>query len=49
MVIFLEEVRTVEQVVECGVVVRDTFTLVFPLVSLAKKIIISNVPPFIEN
>ena len=30
--------RKVEQVVECGGVVRDTFTLVFSLVSPANKI-----------
>lgn len=49
VVIFLEVVRKVKQVVECGVVVRDTFTLVFPLVSPAKKIMFSNTSPFIKN
>lgn len=49
VVIFLDEVKKVEQVVKCGVVVRDSFTPVFPLVSPAKKITISNAPPFIKN
>ena len=40
MVIFLEEVRKVEQVVECRVVVRDTFTPVFPLVSPEKNYVV---------
>ena len=48
VVTFLDEVRKVEQVVECGIVVRDTFIPVFPLLSSAKKIMISNAPPFIK-
>lgn len=49
VVIVLEVVRKVEQVVECGVVVRDTFTPVFPLVSPEKKIMFSNTSPFLKN
>ncbi len=49
VVIFLDEVHEVEQVVEAGIVLRDTFTPVFPLVNPSKKITISNAPPFIKN
>lgn len=49
VVIFLEVVRKVKQVVECGVFVRENFTPVFPLVSPAKKIMVSNTSPFIKN
>ncbi len=49
VVIFLDEVHKVEQVVEAGIVLRDMFTPVFPLVNPSKKITISNAPPFIKN
>ncbi|KAK0155410.1 Transposon TX1 uncharacterized protein [Merluccius polli] len=49
VVIFLDQVCKVEQVVEAGIVLRDTFTPVFPLVNPSKKVIISNAPPFIKN
>lgn len=49
IVIFLDDVDKVDSVVEKGIVVRDTFTPVLPLVSPAKKIIISNAPPFLKN
>lgn len=49
IVIFLDDVTKVETVVENGVVFRETFTPVLPLVNPAKKIIISNAPPFIKN
>ena len=42
VVIFLDEVHKVEQVVETGIVLRDTFTPVYPLVNPSKKITISN-------
>ncbi|KAI3355008.1 hypothetical protein L3Q82_004797 [Scortum barcoo] len=49
VVIFLDEVVKVERVVEAGIVLRDTFTPVYPLVNPSKKITISNAPPFIKN
>ena len=49
VVVFLDSVDKVNRVVESGVVIQDTFTPVFSLVNLAKKVIISNVPPFIRN
>ena len=49
VVIFLDSVEKVNQVVESGVVVQGTFIPVLSLVSPARKIIISNVPPFIRN
>ncbi|KAI3365139.1 hypothetical protein L3Q82_010107, partial [Scortum barcoo] len=49
VVIFLDEVVKVERVVEAGIVLRDTFTPVYPLVNPSKKITVSNAPPFIKN
>ena len=42
IVTFLDDISKVEKVVESGVVVSDSFTPVLPLVSPAKKIMISN-------
>lgn len=49
VVLFLVEVCKVEQVVEAGIVLRDTFTPIYPLVNPTKKITISNAPAFIKN
>ena len=49
IVIFLDSTNKVNDVVEKGVVIHDTFTPVLPLVSPARKITISNAPPFIKN
>lgn len=49
VVIILDSVEKVNEVVESGVVVQGTFTPVLPLVNPAKKVILSNVPPFIWN
>ncbi|KAI3352308.1 hypothetical protein L3Q82_005171 [Scortum barcoo] len=49
VVIFLDEVVKVEWVVEAGIVLRDTFTPVYPLLNSSKKITVSNAPPFIKN
>ena len=49
VVIFLESVEIVNEVVERGVVINDTLTHVYPLVNPAKKVTLSNVPPFIRN
>lgn len=49
IVIFLDNVAKVDKVVESGVVIHDTFTPVFPLANPARRIMISNTPPFIKN
>lgn len=45
IVIFLDNRTKVKDVVEKGVIIKDTFTRVLPLVDPAKKITISNAPP----
>lgn len=49
IIIFLSSTEKVAEVVESGVVILNTFTPVLPLVSPAKRVIISNAPPFIGN
>ncbi|KAL2086329.1 hypothetical protein ACEWY4_017388 [Coilia grayii] len=49
VVLFLETVDLANAVVESGVVIDGTFTTVFPLSSPSKKVIISNVPPFVKD
>ena len=49
VVIFLDSVDKVHSVVESGVVIRDLFTQVLPLASPARRVVISNVPPYISN
>ncbi|KAI3351100.1 hypothetical protein L3Q82_005669 [Scortum barcoo] len=46
---FLDEVVKVEWMVKAGIVLRYTFTPVYPLVNPSKKITVSNAPPFIKN
>lgn len=46
VVIFVEKVN---QVVQSGVVIQGSFTPVLSLVSPARRIHISNVPPFIQS
>lgn len=49
IVFFLDIVSKVNYLVERGVVIHDTFVPVLPLVSPAKRVTISNAPPFIKN
>lgn len=49
VVIFLDSVEKVNKLVESGVVLRETQTPVFPLMNPAKKVILSNVPPFVRD
>lgn len=49
VVIFLDTIENVNSVVQTGVVIQDTFTPVIPLVQPARKITLSNVPPFIKD
>ena len=48
-VLFLSTVEKTREVVEQGVVIRNTLTPVLPLSTPSKKVIISNVPPFIKD
>lgn len=47
--IFLDSIEKVKTIVESGVVLHDTQTSVFPLLNLLKKVILSNVPPFVRD
>lgn len=49
VVIFLNSVEKVNDVVVKGIVVNSAFTPVMPLVQPAKRITLSNVPPFIRD
>lgn len=49
VVMFLDSVDKVNHVVEHGVVIEDAFTSVMPLMQPARRIIVSNVPPFIKD
>lgn len=49
VVIFLDSLEKVHSVVQSGVVIRDTFIPAMPLTQPARKIILSNVPPFIKD
>jgi len=49
VVVFLEEEKLVNVLVETGIEISDTFVQVTPLRSPATRVIISNAPPFIAN
>lgn len=49
VVIFLDVIEKVNSVVQSGVVIQDTLVSVVPLIQPAKRIILSNVPPFIKD
>ena len=49
IVLFLGTVEKTREVIEQGVVIRNTLTPVLPLTTPSKKVIISNVPPFIKD
>lgn len=49
IVLFLGTVEKAREVIQSGVVINDTLRPVLPLSSPSKKIIISNVPPFIKD
>ena len=46
---FLQTVDLANAIVESGIVVDGSFTPVLPLSTPSKKVIISNVPPFIKD
>lgn len=49
IVVFLDHTDKVNDVVEKGVIIKDTSTPVLPLVNPARKVTISNAPPFLKN
>lgn len=49
IVMFLNSVEKVNEVVEAGIVVNDSLTSVMPLVQPSKRVILSNIPPFIKD
>ncbi|KAI4876405.1 hypothetical protein NFI96_004027 [Prochilodus magdalenae] len=49
VVVFLKDERLVNQLVESGIWVLETFVLVCPLLTPATKVTISNVPPFLPS
>lgn len=49
LVIFLKEVSMVDELLEKGLVVNNMFLPVLPLSNPSKKVVLSNVPPFIKE
>jgi len=49
VVIFLDKTEKVNTIVENGIVLNDSLIKVFPLVNPARKVLLSNVPPFISD
>lgn len=48
-VVFLSSVEKANQVVETGAVIEGLFNPVLPLSMPSKKVLVSNVPPFIND
>lgn len=49
IVLFLSSVAKADEVIQRGVVIRDSLTPVLPMSSPSRKIILSNVPPFLKD
>ncbi|KAJ3581830.1 hypothetical protein NHX12_016183 [Muraenolepis orangiensis] len=49
VVVFLDNIYKVNSVVESRVAIRDVFTQVMPLFNSARRVMISNAPPFLSN
>ena len=49
VVIFVDEVVKANEVITNGIVINDTFVSVMPLASPSRRVIVSNVPPFISD
>ncbi len=49
IVLFLDDVNKVNEIVTSGIVLNDAYTAVMPLMQPAKKVVLSNVPPFIKD
>ncbi len=48
-VFFLTEIQMMDDLIETGLIIKDTFVPVLPLSSPSKKVVLSNVPPFVKN
>ncbi len=48
-VFFLTEIQMVDDLIETGLIIKDTFVPVLPLSSPSKKVVLSNVPPFVKK
>ena len=49
IVVFLSETALVDKLIEEGLVIKDLFVQVLPLSSPAKRVVLSNVPPYFED
>lgn len=49
VVVFVDRFDKADQLEVAGVTVKGELTLVFPLLNPVKKVIASNVPPFLKN
>ena len=49
IVVFIATIEKARQLIVTGIVLNDAYTTVLPLSSPSKKVIISNVPPFIDD
>ena len=49
IVVFIATIEKARQLIVTGIVLNDAYTIVLPLSSPSKKVIISNVPPFIDD
>lgn len=49
VVLFLEEIKKVNDIVESGIVLNNRFVKIFPLVNPARKVLQSNVLLFISD
>ena len=49
IVFFLSETALVDKLIEEGLVIKDLFVQVLPLSSPAKRVVLSNVPPYFED
>ncbi len=49
IVLFLDDVNKVSEIVASGIVINEANTAVLPLMQPVKKILLSNVPPFIKD
>lgn len=49
IVIFLSSVEKANELVERGLVINDVFTAMLPLSMPSKRVILSNVPPFVKD
>ncbi len=48
-VFFLTEIQMVDDLIETGLIIKDTCVPVLPLSSPSKKVVLLNVPPFVKN